>query len=249
MRNRKKFRAYIILLLPLIYIIFEAPLYGKGEAIFIKPSLSDSVKSSSEIAIVDVKNVELLSSNTKPVVSCGYLYHARVIKNIKGNQSSFVFFSSSTSNFIGKRYNYFVLTSSFKPPGTVFSAVVNGSKHFCISRNKIAYKVAPAYLLPIRLKEKQKWIMSSHFSELLLTVFDANLIYLDSQCFAEVPLSDALRLLKVANGGGKAIENYLKTAYPVKQQHYYTLADPCGWMQKEKAEWRNNHNSRGSRSD
>jgi hypothetical protein len=97
-------------------------------------------------------------------------------------------------------------------------------------------------MFPIRHEGTGEWILSSHFSILLLKVFGIKKTYIDGQCYIEVPFKRALGLLKMARRGSKAVDTYLEKHYP-SGKPYYLTPDLCGWQKQEEAKWKVEHQS------
>ncbi len=202
---------------------------------FLRPTLSDYVRRSSEIAIVRIQKVERLVPKGGHNTSCGYVYNAVVHRNIKGTKKSFKFYSDIADNYLGKGYKYLVIAIPFSEPEKNFDAINTNMPNVCQGDEAIPYWVPGEeyregypLMVPLIHGKSKDWIFTAKYSLLFLSVFEVRKTVINKHCYAGVPLREALGLIAAAEHGNSATEEYLRGTYPRGKPYYY-LADPCGW--------------------
>jgi len=199
-----------------------------GKALTLPPTLSSYAQRAEEIAVVKITNVSN-PPGTPSSASCGKLYSATVLRNYKGNMQKLKFFSHASKNYIGPDRDYFIVAIPI--PGKD-----HGSEMFDNSLDKQCRKIHARYwvpwdemlLFPLHAEKDRDWVLTANFSSLFLGVFRQKKVYVNSVCYAAVPLKDAVALVKAAEAGDNVLMDYLHKNYPLQDAHYM-LADPCGW--------------------
>lgn len=198
------------------------------EALTLPPTLSSYAQRAEEIAVVKIINISNPPGSPSGA-SCGKLYSVTVLKSYKGDKKQFKFFSHASKNYIGADRDYFIVAIPVLRNE-------HGSEMFDNSLDRRCRKIHARYwvpsdgmlLFPLHAEKTRDWILTANFSDLFLSVFQQKKVYINTACYAAVPLKDAVALVEAAEGGEDALTDYLHKKYPLQDAHYM-LADPCGW--------------------